>query len=66
MRASTFLFTLFLRVLVYFLQPLFLRVFSTFETFLNLLYDLVIALHISVRYIERFSCSSAHGQTKES
>jgi hypothetical protein len=53
---TCFLFHLF----VYFLQSLFLCVLSTLKTFLDLLYNLIIALYISVRYIERFSCSFTH------
>ncbi len=56
----------FIHVLVYFLQSLFLHTLFIFKTSLNLWYNLVITLHINVRYIERSSCSYAHDQTKES
>jgi len=56
----------FIHVLVYFLQSLFLHTFFIFKTSLNSWYNLVIALHISMKYIERLSCSYAYNQTKES
>ncbi len=55
-----------IHVLVYFLQSLFLHTLFTLKTSLNLWYNLVIILHINVKYIKRLSCSYAHDQTKES